>query len=226
MQRTLVLLLVVAVLAAGCGHEPAQDEVAPATEPSATTSAERRDHWGAFVSVTPHLPEAPAVYSVFSRPAAPRDEPAADAAEQWARMPSPARNWPGSISDPRVLLADIGPAGAMLSAALAEIGVCFGLSPGLGGGCGSIGPGGLSVAYDFDPDSGTIVYGLVGDQVERVEVVVGDTSRAARMGENGFALHVGPRERPSEVRIHERDGSTEVFRLLKPAAPPLDPPDP
>jgi hypothetical protein len=58
-----------------------------------------------------------------------------------------------------------------------------------------------------------IVYGLVGDDVQAVDLVIDGVTRRAKLGENGFALDVSnPVGKTLEqVVLHNEDGSRTTF---------------
>jgi len=58
-----------------------------------------------------------------------------------------------------------------------------------------------------------IVYGLVGDEVRAVDLVIDGMTRRAKLGENGFALHISnPVGKTLErVLLHNADGSQTTF---------------
>ncbi|MGH8586432.1 MAG: hypothetical protein ACREWE_09705 [Gammaproteobacteria bacterium] len=84
--------------------------------------------------------------------------------------------------------------------------------PGLGGGggCGAPGPDGLALHWAYTPSRSLVVYGLVGDEIGSVDVVIAGQTHAARMGENAFGIRVEG-AKPSELAtlvLHRRDGTT------------------
>jgi len=92
--------------------------------------------------------------------------------------------------------------------------VCTGVIPGGGGGCGDPGPHGLTVGYD-DPADGSPfnVYGLVGDDVRAIDVVVGGVTRHVQVVDNGYMLEVAGARRSGiqNLVLHLRDGTTDVL---------------
>jgi hypothetical protein len=94
--------------------------------------------------------------------------------------------------------------------------VCFGSFPDGGSGCGQPGPHGVRIEWD-DPDDGSsfLLYGIVGDEVESVEALVGGRAREAELGENGYRLEVADRGRDQlqELILHLHGGATDTLNL-------------
>lgn len=89
--------------------------------------------------------------------------------------------------------------------------VCVGHMPNGGGGCGEPGPHGLTVGYDDPANGGPLVlYGLVGDDVRSIDVVLGGVTRHTELTQNGYILRI-PNAAGSSVEhltLHLRDGTT------------------
>ena len=94
--------------------------------------------------------------------------------------------------------------------------VCLSAFPNGGGGCGLPGPRGLSIGYDDAIDGQPFrLYGLVGDQVRGVDVVVSGVTQHAELGENGFRLQLADARwgQLHNLVLHLRSGATEAVPL-------------
>ena len=97
--------------------------------------------------------------------------------------------------------------------------ICLGAFPNGGGGCGQPGPHGVQVEWDeASADSPFVLYGIIGDDVSSVEVVVDGSRREAELGENGYRIvfEDGDRQQLQEVILRLRGGATHVLPLPKP----------
>lgn len=172
------------------------------------------------------------IYSVFSRPAKRADRRARRVAERWGALdfgldfeggkppPPPPdvlpEDWeafqPGAVLNERgrLLFAGLGGDWDMLYAAPTENDhICYALLPNGGGGCTQPGPQGLVVAGTGSPSRGALVFGLVGDEVEALDLVVSGQLHSARMGENSFAVALPESfAEIDRILLRRRDGST------------------
>ena len=87
--------------------------------------------------------------------------------------------------------------------------------PNGGGGCGTPGPDGLELGRTRTERGTLVVFGLVGDVVESVDLVVGDVTHEARIGENAFGLRFErtPEADLERVVLHRRDDTTNEIEL-------------
>ena len=177
------------------------------------------------------------LYGAFRRPRNDADRRAGELAARWGALdfgfggferPRPAEvseeGWspvgaqPGAVaeSEGRLLLGGLGGEADMLYAAPTDNGyVAHALLPNGGGGCTTPGPDGLHMGWHQSETGALVVFGLVGDAIEAVDVVVDGTTHPARMGENAFGLrfeemHEGALE---GVALHRRDGTTNEIPL-------------
>jgi len=94
--------------------------------------------------------------------------------------------------------------------------ICLGSFPDGGGSCGRPTRHGVRVDYEAaDDDSSLLVYGIVGDDVESVEVVVGGQMREAELGENGCRLAItdGGPQQLQELILRLHGGATDKLNL-------------
>jgi hypothetical protein len=163
-----------------------------------------------FVAVTDDESARPhTLYSVFSRPASERDEPA----RSWAEGMHAGLSFTLLKDDARLLLAGAGLAGGDLVGAPTTDGqVCVAILPRESGSCGKWLDFGLQV--NGEQRAGRLlVYGLVADEVQGVEVVASGDRRSARMGENAYACeHPGGAEL-EELTLRLADGAVETVQL-------------
>jgi len=84
--------------------------------------------------------------------------------------------------------------------------------PNGGGACGDPGPHGLTVGYDETADGEPFVaYGLVGDDVRSIDLVIDGITHHAEVGDNGYMLKV-PVSQGAEIEhliLHLSDGTTD-----------------
>jgi len=164
-------------------------------------------------------PEFRDVYAVFARSPKDRDARAVSHAAHWFNEPyDPRHDKLGRVvaSEARVLLDELGGEQDILYAVPTDKGfMCIGLAPNGGSHCGGSGPGGFDLAYSYDPKDSLLVYGMIGNDVVGVEVLVSGRTHVARMGENGFAIRIKS-GKPSElgsVVLHYRDKPSETIEL-------------
>ena len=95
--------------------------------------------------------------------------------------------------------------------------ICLGSFPDGGGSVGLPGPHGLRVAFDDDANEASPfrLYGIVGDDVASVEVIVDGGVREAELGQNGYWLVIedGQREQLEELILRLHGGTTHVLPL-------------
>jgi hypothetical protein len=205
------------VVALACG---AQDEPASGTPTNAATGAKvdlqtADTTFSFFASEKVERKALRELYPVFFRPAAPRD----GVAERWARKASRSAGsrptiLPRNAEQARVLLADAGLAGdALVAAPVSDDMVCFALLSG-GESCAPAFRHGVAIAGERQ--AGRIVlFGLVGEEVEGLDIVAGGRLFEARIGENGFACVLGEvrQEDVEKARVHLLGGRTETLEL-------------
>jgi hypothetical protein len=190
------------------------------------------DDAGGYFFLTESETAQPAIddiYRVFARPATNADReaqalaraivdyghvtqrsnpPAGVSSEEWEKM------HPGRVlhDQGRVVLAGLGAEDDKLYAAPTEHGyLCYALLPNGGGACAPPGPYGLALAWTFLPPRSLMLYGLVGDEVARVELIAARKTHSTDAGENAFAVtldHVRSTE-VSELVLHLIDGSEQ-----------------
>jgi hypothetical protein len=90
--------------------------------------------------------------------------------------------------------------------------VCVGHMPNGGGACGDPGPHALTVGYDEPADGEPFVaYGLVGDDVRSIDLVIDGITHHAEVRENGYMLKV-PVSQGAEIEhliLHLSDGTKD-----------------
>jgi hypothetical protein len=212
------------LLLTACGGY-SQDAEQPAEQSTVTTSTERTEESGAMsysllriVDGGPSRPPAD-LYSVFARPPTPADERAGAGWELLpfgaevdpAKGPDLGRARAGSL---RRLLGSVEGEFVALVAVLTTTGaVCFGLEPDGGGSCGFPPADGLDLAGQEDAQ-GLLVYGMVPDGVDAVDLVAAGQTTRAKLGENGFAARLRHEFSTLEAAVlHRRDGKTERIQI-------------
>jgi hypothetical protein len=176
------------------------------------------------------------IYAVFSRPRNDADRQAGVLAVRWGaldmgtgmeddmdRPPGVTEEeWraslPGKVleEEGRLLLQGLGGEEDMVYAAPTENDhICHALLPNGGGGCGAPGPDGLNLQWAYSPSTSLVVYGLVGDEIAAVDILIAGETHAARMGENAFGIRVDG-TKPSQLEsvvLRRRDGTTNRLPL-------------
>jgi hypothetical protein len=173
------------------------------------------------------------LYGAFRRPRNDADLRAGELAARWGALdvglgepPRPAeipeevwqRSRLGTVveAEGRLLLEGLGGEADMLYAAPTDNEcVAYALLPNGGGGCTAPGPEGLEMGWHQGEAGELTVFGIVGDAIEAVDVILAGTVHEARMGENAFGLRL---ERTHEaglerVLLHRRDGTTNEVAL-------------
>jgi hypothetical protein len=175
------------------------------------------------------------LYAVFRRPRNVADRAAGEVAARQGALDlgdfEPDRPRPSGISDDdwrraqlgnvvksegRLLLAGLGGDADMLYAAPTDNdAVAHALLPNGGGGCSHPGPDGIELGWHQDEAGDLVVFGLVGDSVEAVDLLVGRRFQHARMGENAFGLRLENTAGADLRRVVLRrcDGTTNEFEL-------------
>jgi hypothetical protein len=122
------------------------------------------------------------------------------------------------IADGRLVLAGLGGEQDMVFAApTTNDHVCQYVLPNGGSNCGRPGPDGLTLAWTSDGGNSVVVYGLVGDEIDSVEIVIDGEPRQATMGENAFGARVAAGSaRLEAIVLHRRDGTSESIDLRFP----------
>jgi hypothetical protein len=240
MHRGFVVLLPLTVLlASGCGaapssksatsqpHHPASPQPARIkTKPAGTGDSGTSGSGGLIFFVKTDgspPPTAQELYGVFRRPPWSSDVAAQQLARADALLDSVGEPGLAGASLGRPLYADtrliVGNVGDGVYALPTTSGAgCVGAVPNGGGGCGGPVQGlhGLSVEYDA-PSGGLPLrlYGLVGDDVRRVDVVVDGVPRQAELGENGYRIELADAgwNQVSKLVLHLRSGATEAVPL-------------
>jgi hypothetical protein len=167
---------------------------------------------------TDERPELRDLYAAFARPPNGRDLRAVSHARDWYNEPFDlGRDSLGRVvpTEARVLLEGLGGEEDIVYAVPTEKGyLCIGLAPNGGSSCGGPRPGGFDLAYSYDKDS-LVVYGLVGNNVTGVDVLVAARAYAARMGENAYAVRLATTtpEQLRSVVLHYRDQPHETIDL-------------
>jgi hypothetical protein len=150
-----------------------------------------------------------AVYSVFSREGSESDQPA----KSWAEGEHPGLDLTILKDDARLLLGGAGLDGEdLVGAPTTDGAVCVAIVPGGSGSCGKWMDFGLQVNGE-QRDGRMLVYGLVADEVQGVEVVASGHRRHARMGENAYACELPGGAELEEVVLRLAGGTVETVRL-------------
>jgi hypothetical protein len=89
--------------------------------------------------------------------------------------------------------------------------ICIGAFPRGGGGCLTPGQHGLTIDFDTRGDGSASLYGLIGDDVQGIDAVVGGKTFRARLGENAYALSTN--RQPTKLVVHLRNGETDEIEL-------------
>jgi hypothetical protein len=175
------------------------------------------------------------LYGVFRRPRNDADRSAGELAAQWGALdfgvdleergppPGVAMDiWrdalPGAVlhDEGRLLLAGLGGVEDRLYAAPTRNDhVAHALLPNGGGGCSAPGPDGLHMGWVQTESGSLVVYGLVSDAIEAVDVVAGGVAHEARMGENAFGVRLESTTGAELERVvlRRRDGTTNPIEL-------------
>jgi hypothetical protein len=167
--------------------------------------------------------QAEEIYRVFDRPRQPSEHAIAERASEATEAACGADSVGGeeegpSLGEPqaetvRILLRGVGKPPHDLVAMTTDHGaVALSLDPKSSTACGQPTVDGLLFAAELRKRD-AIVYGLVGDDVRAVELVIDGVTRRAKLGENGFALEVSnPVGKTLEqVVLHNKDGSRTTF---------------
>jgi hypothetical protein len=174
------------------------------------------------------------LYGVFRRPRNDADRSAGELAARWGALDfGPAAEYPrpagvseadwrlaqlGNVveAEGRLLLAGLGGEVDMLYAAPTDNDcIAHALLPNGGSGCAAPGPDGLHMGWDQTEAGDLVVFGLVADQIESVDFVIGEMTHEAPMGENAFGLRL-ERAREADLErvvLHRRDGTTSEIEL-------------
>jgi hypothetical protein len=175
------------------------------------------------------------LYGVFRRPRNDADLSAGELAARWgaldfgdavgdrtrpAGLSAEQRRavGPGEVvqDEGRLLLAGLGGEEDMLYAAPTRNDhVAHALLPNGGGGCSAAGPDGLHMGWVQTASGSLVVYGLVSDAIETVDVVAGGVAHKARMGENAFGVRFESTTGAELERVvlRRRDGTTNPIEL-------------
>ena len=155
-------------------------------------------------SARPHT-----LYGVFSRPASEHD----GAARSWAEGTHAGLGSTLLKDDARLLLAGAGlEGGDLVGAPTTNSEVCVAILPRESGSCGKWLDFGLQV--NGEQRAGRLlVYGVVADEVQGVEVVASGHRRHARMGENAYACELPGGAELEEVILRLADGAVETVQL-------------
>jgi hypothetical protein len=212
-----------AALAVGCGtieSEPADSGTSTATKPMKLfTFVNGTSSSTTMWAIEDRVERQPLkdLYAVFRRVPTSRET---------AITERVAANWPcagpedSKTNEPlpeltRILLRDVGPRGYDLVAQPTENDdVAMGLFPGGSAGCSRpADEDGLMLASEVDQKGDAIVYGMVGDSITAVEVVVDGVPEGVRLGENGFAHEIPDAvgQTVDRVRLYHADGSVTTF---------------
>ena len=237
----MLFLPLAALLAAGCGSAPATKSAADqrpltttlrhngafaAAQPVGTAGETQPESGSVLFLVRAHdsQPAPPReLYAVFRRPPRADDLEAQQRARDDALLDSVgdhrASGATASIGRPlyddtRLVLGNVGR--GVYALPTTKGAVCVGAFPNGGGGCATLGPHGLSVDYDDAADGLPFrLYGLVADEVRRVDVVLDGVTRQANLGENGYGLELADArwQQLHNLVLHLRSGATETVPL-------------
>jgi hypothetical protein len=221
--RQAALAALVLVLA-GCGSN--DDEATPAEQPAESTPVVTTDENGyttyGLLRIEHDEVRRPAseLYRVFSRERTPDDRRAEAEMEQFGPPSQPSEGWKGpdlgivQRETTRLLLDDIDSEATGLAAALTTSGaVCYSLLPQGGGSCSLPAGNGFDLAAQSQGRR-LVLFGLVGDSVTAVDVVVGGETRRARLGANGFSLVTeGTFAEVHSVVLHRENRDPETIPL-------------
>jgi hypothetical protein len=171
------------------------------------------------------------LYGVFRRPRNDADRRAGELASRRGALDFPERRRRARMSDDewrrarlgaveeaegRLLLQGLGGEADMLYAAPTDNScVAYALLPNGGGGCTAPGPDGLVLGWNQQETGALTVFGLVGDAIAAVDLVVDGTTHGTPLGENAFGfrferMHESNLER---LVLHRRDGTTNALDL-------------
>jgi hypothetical protein len=174
------------------------------------------------------------LYGVFRRPRNDVDRTAGELAARWsaldfgaidegARPPGLSEEeWrslqPGEVleDEGRLLLAGLGGEEDMLYAApTSNDHIAHAVLPNGGGGCAAPGPDGLELGWNQTDTGALVVFGLVSDAIESVDLIVRGVTHEARIGENAFGLRLEstPADDLERVVLRRRDGTTNEIEL-------------
>lgn len=164
----------------------------------------------AIVFATDEEPAQPhELYGVFSRAGTDRDAPA----RSWAEGVQANLGPTVLVEEARLLLDRAGLAEEdLVGAPTTDGAVCLALLPGGSGGCGKAIEFGLQVNGE-QRDGRLLVYGLVADEVQGVEVTASGDRRKARMGENAYACELPSDAELDELTLRLAGGAVETVRL-------------
>lgn len=226
-MRVFAVAATLLAVAAGCGSV----ESAPSGDREATPTTTEPDHarallsfekGGGSVSVMWLLEEEPERvsvkkrYGVFRRSPTQREsELARRVAEDFSCSVALENDESEEHGEPvsdltRILLSEIGPKGYDLVAQPTTVDtVSIGLFPGGGGSCGASPPEGFTLSAELADNRTAIVYGIVPDGVEAVDLVIDGRRHSARFGENGYALEIpdAPGKVLETMLLRHADGS-------------------
>jgi hypothetical protein len=220
LAATAALVLVLAACGSN-GEEASPEEQPLESSPAEATEEEGFTTYG-LLRIEHDEVRRPAseLYRVFSRERTPEDRLAEAAMEQFGPPREPSEDWKGpdlGIVRPettRLLLHDIDGDVSGLAAALTTSGaVCYSLLPQGGASCSLPAGNGFDVAAQSQGRS-LVLFGLVGDSVTAVDVVVGGETRRAQLGANGFALLTeGTFAELRSVVLHRENRDPETIPL-------------
>lgn len=223
MRVTAAAALVLVLAACGSYDEeatPAEQRPAEST-PVETTEQEGATSYG-LLRIEHDQERRPAdeLYRVFRRDRTPDDERAEEQMDLFGAPAKPSEDWKGpdfGLVRPettRLLLDQVEGKGMGVAAALTTSGaICHLLLPDGGGSCSFPAGEGVEVAAEVGAGR-VVIFGLVGDSVTAVDVVVGDVTRRAHLGTNGFAASVaGTLGERDAVVLHRENRDPERIPL-------------
>ena len=170
------------------------------------------------------------LYGAFRRPGTEADRVAGETAHDFLDVGPELEDLPSELPDHvreelalgdviqaegRLLLSGLGGEEDTLYAAPTNgNNVAFTLLPSGSGGCTAPGPDGLILA-GTSSEASLVVYGLVGDAVAAVDVVVNGEPCRARMGENAFGLRIDDAtpEELDAILLHRANGTINELDL-------------
>jgi hypothetical protein len=189
---------------------------------STATTSQELEQLGVFPLSEVALERGPKpvrkLYGVFRRRQSRREvelrpQMAVDAVCSNAAVPHAARLGETNSRLGRILLSDLGPMHDVLVAVPTTTDYVTVAISGRGGGCGvPLTRDGLMLGSQMH-DTVATVYGMVGDEVASVDLVVDGKREHAELGENGFALEIpdAPGKNLEGIVLEHHDGSVTKF---------------
>lgn len=155
------------------------------------------------------------LYAAFRRPQNDADRAAAELVRRLGTLTGLPIEF--DEAEGRLLLAGLGGDHDLIYAV--PVGVdrlAYAVLPNGGGEAGTRpGPDGLLLMQNQTEAMDLVVHGMVGDEIESVDLVVAGATHGARMGENAFGLRLERTHEADQERLvlHRRDGTTNEIGL-------------